>query len=193
MAANVPKKELEKLLCKTLLGQSSATISVYKPRAKRGFTHRDRVTARKRKRLDMEKAEEEDTEWRKRFASDPVITKPRSNPNPHARNRTATQVVNDIGKHGMALHTLATRGDRRNDRQHERDEYNLLKFGTSLVGNSWTIGDADMCKLPKTISSVYDVRGWVCINTFADGRVVFKRPAAPLPARGCCAQQRKVR
>ena len=37
-------------------------------------------------------------------------------------------VVEGIGKHAQALYTLSTVGTRRENRQHERENYNLLVF-----------------------------------------------------------------
>ena len=188
------KKELEGLLCKTLLARfQPVKDTAYQPRSKRGFTHKHRVTSRKRNRLDMEKANDEDAEWGKRLAKGEG--KPLMPRNPVKRlntHRTATMVVQDIGIHGMALYTLSTRGNRREERQHERDGYNLLTFSTSVVGERWTPGDTDMGKMTPRVSSVYDTTGWLCINNYSDGRVVMKRPPAPIPVRGCCAQRRKV-
>ena len=96
----------------------------------------------------------------------------------------------------MAMHTLTTRGNRRDDRQHEREGYNLLVFRQSQLGEGshvWKAGDKDMSLLPPHISSVYDTTGWQCVNLYSDGdRVVFWRPPPPVPVRGSCAQLRKV-
>lgn len=108
--------------------------------------------------------------------------------------RTASQVVRDIGEHAMALHTLATRGDRRDDRQTEREGYNLLTLRQSEMGvggHVWKPGDDDMSLLPEYLRMIYDTTGWVCTNMYADeDRVVFKRPPAPIPVRGSGAQKR---
>lgn len=96
----------------------------------------------------------------------------------------------------MALHVLATKGDRRDDRQHEREDYNLLVFRQSEMGEGahvWKDGEKDMSLLPRHVTSLYDTVGWTCINRYSDGdRVVMKRPPVPVPVRGSCTQLRKV-
>ena len=38
--------------------------------------------------------------------------------------------------------------------------------------------------LPSAVSTVHDVSGWKCVNTFADGNgVVFERPSPSLIIR----------
>lgn len=111
---------------------------------------------------------------------------------------TGTEVVTGVGVHAKALYTLSTVGARRDDRQHEREGYNLLVFSQKQMNkwdakaHVWQYGDSDMTLLPKQISAVYDTTGWHCINTYADrDGVVFKRPPPPLPVRGCGAQRRR--
>ena len=149
------------------------------------------MLSNKRKRQDAENLRQEREQDRKRTAT--KVSKARA---VGQLNLTATQAVEEFGRHAKALHTLATTGDRRDDRQHEKEGYNLLIMRQSLMGHGshvWKPGDSDMSLLPSHVSSVYDTTGWVCINFFADNdRVVFKRPHPPLPVRGSGAQLRKV-
>ena len=177
-AESVDKKGLEKLLYENLYTRFKVTaVPVYKPRSKLGFSHRDRMETRKRKRAEKDVCN----------TSESVVQVDQS-----TDKRTSSQVVRDIGVHGMAMYTLSTRGNVRGERHDERDGYNLLTFHKSVVGEGWTSGDDDMSKLPSRVASIYDTTGWVCVNYYADGRVVIKRPPAPIPVRGSCAPRRKV-
>jgi hypothetical protein len=168
-----------------------AVVGASAVRAKHGSTHKERMYNMKRKREDMATASAERGGRRKKKAAVSKLGLPAPNPNP---NRTGTQVENGIGDHAKALHTLSTVGDRRDDRQHEREDYNLVTFRQSTMGDGahvWRAGDDDMRLLPQHIRLVYDTDGWVCINLYSDDdRVVFKRPPIPVPVRGCCAQRR---
>ena len=172
----------------------SETVNVekYAPRSRYAYSHKQRMLTNKRTRQDAETARQERQEERQRTTTQQVTNSQSS----VEQKRTATQVVNEFALHAKALHTLATKGDRRDDRQHEREGYNLLVLRQSQMGDGshvWKAGDSDMSRLPSHVSSVYDTAGWVCVNTFADNdRVVFKRPAPPLPVRGSGAQLRKV-
>ena len=163
-------------------------------RAKYGHSHKERVYNNKRKSEDMATAAAERLLRKKKptTVSGSVDTTARQQTtNTH---RTATQVVHDIGVHALALHTLATKGDRRDDRQTEREGYNLLTLCQSMMGDGchiWKTGDDDMSLLPEHIRMIYDTDGWVCINTYADDdHVVFKRPPVPVPVRGSGSQRR---
>ena len=109
---------------------------------------------------------------------------------------TATEVVHGLVQHGKAMYTLSVVGNRRDDRADEREDYNLLTFRQSGMGegaHEWSAGDSDMSLLPEHVRSIYDTTGWRCVNVYSDGdRVVFRRPPVPVPVRGSCAQKRKV-
>ena len=182
----------------------SPVVGAGAPRSKHAQSHKDRVQNNKRKREDRERVALEQKS--KKFARD---TKKVSNGAKKFVNqvkeiakvtsdgrRTVSQSVQDIGSYGMAMYTLATRGDRRDDRQHERENYNLMVFSQASMGEGshvWKVGDTDMTLLPSKVKSIYDTTGWVCINRFADGdRFVLKRPAPPIPVRGSGTQRRRV-
>lgn len=108
------------------------------------------------------------------------------------------QTVDDIGRHAKALYVLSTVGTRRDDRQHEREGYNLLVLSQNKMcqwnpdAHVWRSGDTDMSKLHPLISAFYNTDGWICINTYADGDgVVFKRPSPAVSVRGCGALARR--
>ena len=184
----------------------TANVNRYWPRSRYAYSHKERMLTNKRKRQDVETARQERMLTNKRKRQDVetarqerMLTNKRKRQDVETASqtkRTATQVMEEFALHAVALHTLATKGDRRDDRQHEREGYNLLILRQSLMGNGshvWQAGDSDMSRLPSHVASVYDTTGWVCINTFTDkDRVVFKRPAPPLPVRGSGAQLRKV-
>ena len=84
----------------------------------------------------------------------------------HTQKRTTTQAVTEVGRHAQALYTLATTGSRRDDRQEERQGYNLLIFSQSDMcrwdpnAHVWKSGDRDMGQLHPHISRYYDTTGW---------------------------------
>ena len=84
----------------------------------------------------------------------------------HTQKRTTTQAVTEVGRHAQALYTLATTGSRRDDRQEERQGYNLLIFSQSDMcrwdpnSHVWKSGDRDMGQLHPHISRYYDTTGW---------------------------------
>ena len=177
-AESVNKTGLEELLYQKLHTRfKPVAVPAYKPRSKFGFCHRDRMETRKRKTAERALCKTSESAAKVDLPTD---------------KRTSSQVVRDIGIHGMAMYTLSTRGNSRDERQDERDGYNLLTFHKSVVGEGWTSGDDDMTKLPSRVASVYDTTGWVCVNHYTDGRVVMKRPPAPIPVRGSCAPRRRV-
>ena len=158
------------------------------------------MISKKRKREDQQAVREEKDKrnrvHQEAVCEESVVTPygPLSHP-----NRTITQLVEAIGTHGRALHTISSVGSRRDDRQHEREGYNLLVLSQRQMrewcpnAHQWKPGDTDMSLLPPHVRTIYDTTGWECINFFSDGdRVVFKRPAAPIPVRGSRAQSRKV-
>ena len=162
-------------------------------RAKHGESHGQRMARGKRKNADRELASENHPPPRKRRSV--VSTRKRMRTVMGKRMRTTTDVVHDIGNHGMALYTLSTRGSRRNDRQYEREDYNLIIFSRKQMlswdptrSHTWRAGDKDMALLHENIRSFYDTTGWEVINTMADGDgVVFRRPPPPVNVRGCGA------
>jgi len=192
--ASARKEELLELLLHFLTNRFRKTKQAsQQPRAKYGYSHKDRMTRKKRKREDMQAVSDEKSLDGEGQAKVPCVDK-------FFVNRTISQVVADIGAHGMALHTLSTRGSRRDDRQSEREGYNLLIFSQSKMdtwqanSHKWKPGDKDMSLLPPQLTSLYDTKGWECVNCFADDdRVVFKRPDPPIPARGSGAKRRLVR
>ena len=167
-------------------------------RAKYGQSHAQRRTAIKNKQNDRLRHNAE-----KADRNTPVVVKRRREEchtlaSSKRQKLTAQQVVDTIGKHGLAMYTLSTRGSRRDDRQHEREGYNLLIFSQKKMllhdpgAHVWRAGDEDMSLLPAHISSFYNTTGWKCINLMSDGDgVVFLRPPAPMPVRGCGALGRR--
>ena len=155
-------------------------------RAKYGATHAQRVSQRKRKQADLAMIRKQKSNKRKR---------PRTGAQ---EKRTCTQVVDGIGEYAKALYTLSTRGSRRDDRQHEREGYNLLVFSQHEMSkwdehaHVWKGGEMDMSLLPRKISCCYDTTGWKCVNTYLNGDgVVFLRPPPPMKVRGCGALCRR--
>ena len=163
-------------------------------RAKHGQSHIQRVVRRKRKAADKDQADSNKrnrTDTRKRKEDQSMVPT-------RKRKKTAAQVVDGVGLHAQALYTLSTVGTRRDNRQHEREGYNLLVFSQRQMtkwdaqAHVWQAGDSDMTLLHTNISAVYDTTGWQCINTYADGDgVVFLRPPPPLKVRGCGALGRR--
>ena len=160
----------------------------HEERAKYGATHAQRVSSRKRKQADIAMVRMQNSSKQKR-------KRPRTDAQ---ERRTSTQVVDGIGEHAKALYTLSTRGSRRDDRQHEREGYNLLVFSQHEMSkwdedaHVWKGGETDMSLLPRNISCCYDTSGWKCVNTYLDGDgVVFLRPPPPMKVRGCGALRRR--
>ena len=157
-------------------------------RAKYGATHAQRVSRRKRTQADITTFREQNSR-----------KQPRKRPRTDAQERrTCTQVVDGIGDHARALYTLSTRGSRRDDRQHEREGYNLLVFSQHEMSkwdknaHVWKGGETDMSLLPRNISCCFDTTGWECVNTYLNGDgVVFLRPPPPMKVRGCGALGRR--
>ena len=93
---------------------------------------------------------------------------------------------------------MSTRGSRRDDRQYEREDYNLLVFSQKQMlswdskAHIWRAGDKDMSLLHPNIAAFYDTTGWQVVNTMADDDgVVFFRPPPPVMVRGCGALARR--
>ena len=174
-------------------------------RAKYGQSHTLRRLRIRQRKADRAKASDEAPNKRPRLAQRlPQVTntnrkkKNRKKKNPKKKNyKTIQQACDTIRDHTHALYTLATKGDRRDDRQTEREGYNLLIFSQEQMckwdphAHVWKQGDSDMSLLHPNISERYDTSGWVCINTYLDGDgVVFLRPPPPMLLRGCGAQRR---
>ena len=195
IAADTPKDLMVKLLLTLLtsrLMKHKPVAGQFAAKAKHAWCHKDRIATKKKNMADRTKVLQQQKSYPQAEAGRVNAKRP--------GYRTATQVVHDISTHAMALHTLATRGCRRDDRQDEREGYNLLTFSqTSLAAGDlnahvWKAGEKDMTLLPQHVRSVYDCDGWECVNFYADGDgVVFKRPPAPIPVRGSGAQHRRVR
>ena len=166
-------------------------------RAKYGATHAQRVSRRKRKQADLAMIRKQKSNKRKR----PRTGAPEKRKRPRTgaqEKRTCTQVVDGIGEYAKALYTLSTRGSRRDDRQHEREGYNLLVFSQHEMSkwdehaHVWKGREVDMSLLPRKISCCYDTTGWKCVNTYLNGDgVVFLRPPPPMKVRGCSALCRR--
>ena len=165
-------------------------------RSKYGQSHTMRRLRIRQRKADREKAAGETPNKRMRVSHD---SKTRATPATSKKTnyKTATQAVDTIRDHAQALYTLATKGDRRDDRQTEREGYNLLIFSQRQMctldpnAHVWQRGDMDMSLLHPSISECFDTKGWVCVNTYADGDgVVFLRPPPPMLLRGCGAQRR---
>ena len=189
----------------------AATTDVVTPRprerAKYGRSHEQRMTRKKRKQADRDLLMREKCLPKGKKAKHMRIHPKRQLPDTvetpaskRQRCMTGTQVSDAITTHAKALYTLSTRGSRRDDRQYEREDYNLLVFSQSEMlrwdknAHVWNPNpqDSDMSKLPTNISIFYDTTGWKCINTLADGDgVVFLRPTPHVPRRGCGALRRR--
>ena len=171
---------------------NTPTKRVCHERAKYGQSHTLRRLRIKQRKADRATASAEAPNKRPRLEQVTTTT------NSKKKNyKTATQAVDATRDHAHALYTLATKGDRRNDRQMEREGYNLLTFSQEQMckwdphAHVWKRGDSDMSLLHPNIAERYDTNGWVCINTYLDGDgVVFLRPPPPMLLRGCGAQRR---
>ena len=179
-------------------GVTLADSTFVNERAKYGKSHSQRRIAIKNYQDDRVRYNAE----KNNHSTPPVVKRRREECQTQSSSKrqklTAQQVVDTIGKHGLAMHTLSTRGSRRDDRQHEREGYNLLIFSQNKMllhdpgAHVWRAGDEDMSLLPKYISTFYNTTGWRCINVMSDGDgVVFIRPPATMPVRGCSALVRR--
>lgn len=162
-------------------------------RAKYGQSHMLRRLRIRQRKADRAQASDEAPSKRQRLDRVGATTYNRQKKG----YKTATQCVHTVRDHAHALYTLATKGDRRDDRQTEREGYNLLVFSQKQMcswdhnAHVWKRGDKDMSLLHPNISECHDTNGWVCINTYLDGDgVVFLRPPPPMLVRGCGAQRR---
>ena len=169
-------------------------------RAKHGESHVSRRLRIKRRQTDRVEAADQAPSKRVRLDVSAMRKRQRElSCTPEAQHKkTATQATMGIGDHAQALYTLATRGSRRDDRQSEREGYNLITFSQAQMSgwdpnaHVWKADDNDMSLLHPNIASCYDTTGWCCINTFLDGDgVVFLRPTPPMLLRGCGAQRRR--
>ena len=121
---------------------------------------------------------------------------PPDTPRPEGRNLTATEACTGIDLEAHALYSLASRGE--GATFDERDGYNLFTFKRSDLtawgcNYDWKPGCDDMSLLPAAITSIRNVDDWFCVNTYTDGRVVFKRAAPALYCRGSRAAPRRTK
>ncbi len=159
-----------------------SVTALMKPQAKFGQSHAQRMILKRRKQQNA-------------HASATTDNNDNTLPEQINPNLTHSQLCVRIDQHAVALRTLATRGD--HESYEERDGYNLITLKQSDLRrwgskHDWKAGDADISRLPKAVSCVYNVTGWTCVNTSLNGdRVIFKRPAPPLTCRGSGAAKRR--
>ena len=186
-----------------ITAESTSDVTAAPERAKYGHSHVERMGRLKRKHADQELLDQERELFpRKKYQKRETLQRQRvpdtSESTPYTK-MTCTQTVEAIGNVAQALWTLSTTGSRRDDRQHEREGYNLLVFRQSKFtawdadAHVWQAGESDMTLLPSVIRACYDTTGWLCINTYSDkDGVVFLRPSPPLCVRGRGAARRRT-